>query len=169
MAEETLNEDIDSKNDEEVVEEESTDEVEEDDTDNSEGKTMADYEALEKKNKELYQRVKKSEALAKANKEPKIETNKTNNEYLTREEAILLAKGYDEEDLTRLNMLANGKKLTEVVNDDMFVAWKESKDAKAKSAKAQLGSSKSSTSKTSKPLSEMSAEEHKAYWQSIRK
>ena len=164
--EETQDENIDSQIDEEVVEDEST-EVEQDDTDNN--PSLQDFIDLKEKNKGLYERAKKAEALAKANKEPKIETNKTNNEYLTREEAILLAKGYDEEDLTRLNMLANGKKLTEVVNDDMFVAWKESKDAKAKSAKAQLGSSKSSTSKTSKPLSEMSAEEHKAYWQSIRK
>jgi len=163
--EETQDENIDSQIDEEVVEDEST-EVEEDDTDNSKVKTMADYDALEQKNKELYERAKKAEALAKANKGSKPETNKNNNESLTREEGILLIKGYDEEDLNQLNLLANGKKLTEVINNDMFVAWKESKDAKAKSAKAQLGSSKGSTSKTSKPTSEMTPEEHKAYWQS---
>lgn len=100
-------------------------------------------------------------------KEPEL---KTNNEYLTREEAVLLAKGYDEEDLNRLNLLAkaDGKKLTEVVNDEMFVAWKEKKDDKVKAVKAQLGSSKSSTSKSSKSVSEMTPEEHKAYWQSLQ-
>ena len=165
--EETQEEEVETSENNDEVEEESTEEVEETDTDDS--PTLEDFNALKEKNKGLYERAKKAEALAKAKKEIKPDINKTNNEYLTREEAVLLAKGFDEEDLTRLNSLANGKKLTEVVNDDMFIAWKERKDAKAKSAKAQLGSSKNSTSKTSKPISKMTPEEHKAYWQSRQK
>lgn len=101
----------------------------------------------------------------------KTEIKQNNNEYLTREEGVLLAKGYDDEDLARLNIIAKaeGKKITEVTNDEMFIAWKEKKDEKVKAVKAQLGSSKNSTSKTSKPVSEMTPEEHRAYWQSLQK
>jgi len=154
---------IDSTTDEETVEE-TVDETEETTL------TVEDYKKLEQKNKELYERAKRAEALAKEAKNKPAENLKTNNEYLTREEAVLLAKGYDEEDLNRLNLLAkaDGKKLTEVTNDEMFIAWKEKKDEKVKAVKAQLGSSKSSTSKTSKPVSQMTPEEHKAYWQSLQ-
>jgi hypothetical protein len=51
----------------------------------------------------------------------------------------------------------------------MFIAWKEKKDGQERAKKAQLGSSKSSTSKMSKPVSEMTPEEHKAYWLSMQK
>lgn len=154
----------------EEVEETEVEATEVEETEFSDSPTLEDYEDLKKQAATLQAQKEHWRKKAEAPKELKpIETNKTNTEYLTREEAILLAKGYDEEDLTRLNMLANGKKLTEVVNDEMFIAWKESKDAKAKASKAQLGSSKSSTSKTSKPLSEMSRDEHKAYWESQQK
>jgi len=151
------------------VEETETTEVEE--TESNDTPTLEDYEALKKKLKTI--EAQKDHWRKKA-ETPKLEskqkeTLQTNNEYLTRDEAVLLAKGYDEEDLAKLNMLANGKKLTEVANDEMFIAWKEKKDEKLKVAKAQLGSSKSLTTKTSKPVSEMTPEEHKAYWQSLQK
>lgn len=152
----------------EDTEEESTEENEDEESNDS--PTLEDYNELEKKLKTLEAQKKhwRKKAESSTNVEPKAETNKTNNEYLTREEAVLLAKGYDEEDLTRLNNLANGKKLTEVVNDEMFIAWKEKKDKKVKANKAQLGSSKGSTSKSQKPISEMTRDEHKAYWEAHR-
>lgn len=152
------------------VEETETTAVEEET--NDETPTLEDYQKLKKERETLL--AQKEHWKKKANQSPpleKTELKQTNTEYLTREEAVLLAKGYDEEDLARLNLLAkaDGKKLNEVVNDEMFVAWKEKKDDKIKAVKAQLGSSKSSTSKTSKPVSEMTPEEHRAYWQSLQK
>lgn len=152
------------------VEETETTNVEEEANDDS--PTLEDYQKLVKERETLL--AQKEHWKKKATQSPpleKTEITKNNTEYLTREEAVLLAKGYDEEDLARLNILAkaDGKKLNEVVDDEMFIAWKEKKDDKARAVKAQLGSSKSSTSKTSKPVSQMTPEEHKAYWQSLQK
>jgi len=155
------------------VEETETTEVEETEEETDvESPTLEDYQALKKKADTL--QAQKEHWRKKATQTPPIkkesEILQTKNEYLTREEAVLLAKGYDEEDLARLNVLAkaDGKKVNEVVNDEMFIAWKEKKDEKIKAQKAQLGSSKSSTSKTSKPVSQMTPEEHKAYWKSLQ-
>ena len=161
------------ENENEIVESQ----VEETETTSVEEETNDDAPTLED-----YQRVLKERETYKAQKEhwkkkatqstPLEKTDlKTNNEYLTRDEAVLLAQGYDENDLARLNILAKaeGKKLSEVKDDEMFVAWKEKKDEKIRSEKAQLGSSRSSTSRTSKPVSEMTEDEHKAYWKSMQK
>ena len=163
MEENDLQEEVETQ-----VEETETTEVEE--TESNDTPTLEDYEALKKKLKTIEAQKDHWRKKAETPKELKAkETLQTNNEYLTRDEAVLLAKGYDEEDLAKLNMLANGKKLTEVANDEMFIAWKEKKDEKVKTSKAQLGSSKSSTTKTSKPVSEMTREEHMAYWASMKK
>jgi len=134
--------------------------------------TLEDYEALKKQAETLKAQKEHWRKKAEQAKELKpAELKQTNPEYLTREEAVLLAKGYDDEDLVRLNALAKaeGKKLSEVADDEMFIAWKEKKDEKVKAQKAQLGSSKSSSSKTTKPLSEMTRDEHMAYWKSLQK
>lgn len=150
------------------VEEIETTDVEEEANDDT--PTLEDYQKLKKERETLL--AQKEHWKKKATQSTPLEKTdlKTNNEYLTREEAVLLAKGYDEEDLSRLNILAkaDGKKLTEVVNDEMFVAWKEKKDEKVKAVKAQLGSSKSSISRSPKSVSEMTPEEHRAYWQSLQ-
>lgn len=152
-----------------VEETETTDEGEET---NEDAPTLEDYQKLKKERETLLAQKEHWKKKAQSTPLEKTETiNQTNNEYLTRDEAVLLSKGYDEEDLARLNLLAkaDGKKLNEVVNDEMFIAWKEKKDNLVKAQKAQLGSSKGSTSKTSKPVSQMTPEEHKAYWLSMQK
>jgi hypothetical protein len=153
------------ENEKEVVktEVEETESTEVEEETNDETPTLEDYQRLKKERETLLAQKEHWKKKATQSKPlEQTETLKTNNEYLTRDEAVLLAKGYDEDDLARLNVLAKaeGKKLNEVVNDEMFIAWK---------VKAQLGSSKSSTSKMSKPVSEMTPEEHKAYWQSLQK
>ncbi len=158
------------ENEKEVIDtpvEETQEEVNEVETEYNDGPTLEDYEKLKKEKETLL--AQKEHWRKKA--ESKLETapEKPNTEYLTRDEAVLLAKGYDDDDLARLKMIANGKKLTEVANDEMFIAWKEKKDAKVRAEKAQLGSSKTSISKPSKPLSEMTREEHMAYWKSKQK
>lgn len=153
----------------EVEETEST-EVEEETNDDS--PTLEDYLKLKKERETLLaQKEHWKKKATQSTPIEKTEIKQNNNEYLTREEGVLLAKGYDDEDLARLNIIAKaeGKKITEVTNDEMFIAWKEKKDEKVKAVKAQLGSSKNSTSKTSKPVSEMTPEEHRAYWQSLQK
>jgi hypothetical protein len=133
------------------------------------GPTLEDYnkvieerEALLKEKKTLL--AQKEHWRKKA--EPKEETPKEeviiNNDYLTREEAILLTKGYDEQDISRLNALAKaeGKKISEMIDDEMFVAWKEKKDSKSKSEKASLKPSGISKTFSEVQKPNMTKEEH---------
>lgn len=154
--EETLTENNDSTNVEEVVEET---------TDNT--PTLEDYEALKQKNKELYERAKKAEALAKAKKDAtlKKEINETQS-GLTREEAILYAKGYTDEEVELANKLAKVNETTplKAIEDEIFKAKYEQRLQKEKSAKASLSpSSGAGRFQPEKPTTEMTPEEHKAY------
>lgn len=152
-----LTENNDSTNVEEVVEEETTDNT----------PTLEDYEALKQKNKELYERAKKAEALAKAKKDAEL-TNKTKETQsgLTREEAILYAKGYTDEEVELANKLAKVNETTplKAIEDEIFKAKYEQRLQKEKSAKASLSpSSGAGRFQPEKPTTEMTPEEHKAY------
>jgi hypothetical protein len=159
--EETLDENNDSLNVEEEVE---TEEVE---TDNS--PTLEDYEALQKKNKELFERAKKAEAQAKAKKEsPLIKTNETTS---SDEEKLLklakLANQLDEEDLELLKTI-NGASLEDKINNPLFKAYKAQSDKKKKSEASTLKPSGfSAGTGINKP--DLTPEEHKKLWEkSIR-
>ena len=153
-------------NDSENVEEVSTDEVD----DNT--PTLEDYQELQKKNKELYERAKKAEAQVKAKKEV-LESKKTNNETqsgLTREEAILYAKGYSDDEVQLANKLAlvNGTTPLKAIEDEIFKAKVNQRLKKERAEKAALPSSSGGSRFTpDKPVGEMSEEEHRAYFNKV--
>lgn len=154
-----LNENNDSINVEEVVEADA-------DTDNT--PTLEDYEALKQKNKELYERAKKAEALAKAKRDAELKSNKTNETQsgLTREEAILYAKGYTDEEVELATKLAKVNDTTplKAIEDEIFKAKVSARLKKEKSEKASLSpSGGAGRIQPDKPTTEMTPEEHKAY------
>jgi len=87
---------------------------------------------------------------------------------LSREEAILFAKGYEEKDIDYLNLIAKGKgvSLAEAQKDELFMAYQEKAQIEKKSAQAKLRASNSSG--YSKPTETfavgMSEADHKALW-----
>lgn len=136
-----------------------------DDTDSE-----VDVEKLQATNKKLYARAKEAEAKLKAMTPkvtpPKKEVISKDAEYLTREEAILIAKGYEDEELSKLKAISkgNGCSLLDATKDEMFVLWSEKKAEETKKAKSQLGASKGSGSKRpEKSVSEMTREEHQEF------
>lgn len=99
---------------------------------------------------------------------PKTDVTQTNqSEYLTRDEAILIAQGVDEEALAQLQAIAKGKgiSLIEAKADPLFEAYQKEKREEKRKADAKLGASNSSgRTPKGKPISEMTREEHEAYW-----
>lgn len=88
---------------------------------------------------------------------------------LSREEAILIAKGRSEEDLDLLHTIAKGKgiSLLDAEKHALFTAYEEKKAEEMKKEQARLGASKGSGSaKPSTGFSTpgLSAEEHKKLW-----
>lgn len=132
-----------------------------------------DVAKLQEINKKLFARAKKAEELLKLNKtqvkavaQPKKEQNINNEQYLTREEAILIAKGYEEDELAKIKAISKGSNcsLLDATKDEMFTLWKEKKEAESRKAKSSLGSSKGSGSaRAEKSVSAMTEEEHRAY------
>ena len=153
---------LDSKNNEEAVEE--TKEVE------YSNLTEADYFELQKKNKQLFERAKKAEGLAKEAKTEKTEkpeeTNK-NGDFVTREEAKLMQKGYDDDDIEQMKRLAGEGKLADVLDDPLFKAYKEAKDETKKVEKAQIRSKGGGSVYTEKKLGKMPRDEHRDYFNKI--
>lgn len=164
---ENENENIDSLNDEQIEVEELTEETSEEET----TLTVEDYKKLERKNKELFERAKKAEALVKEVKETKkpAETLKTNETpvSLSREEAILIAKGVDENVIEQASLIASAKgiSLNDAMKDPLIEAYTENIKAREKREKAQLGASNNSGVYVNKgDLSQrvgMTEEEHK--------
>jgi len=114
--------------------------VEEKETPNAESTKIAAI--LERKNKkiaELEAQVAGSQTVA-PQKEEVTQTG------LSRDEAILFAKGLTEEEVEKASKIAQieGVTLTEAVNNEMFIAWKTAKKQAEKSAQAGLGTSKGS-------------------------
>lgn len=134
--------------------EEQEDSNEEESNENSE--ENSEVEELKQKNKDLFERAKKAEALAKQFKKP---TNKTNvsEEDLIRTARI--ASQLDDDDLEMLSSL-NGT-MQEKLENPLFKAYKESKARKSKSESASLKPSGGATATKAKP--NMTAEEHKAW------
>lgn len=158
---EATDENNDSLNVEEVSD---TDEVEDDDT-----PTVADYEKLKQQNKELYERAKKAEAIAKAKKEA-INKPKENQSSLSREEAILYAKGYTDDEVSLANKISKLEGVSPLVaiEDDLFKAKVEARKKKEKSEQAALPASGGvGKYKTEKPVGEMTREEHEAYYKRV--
>ena len=135
-----------------------------------EAEPEVDVAKLQETNKKLYARLKALEGKVKATPKQVTPTKKeiTNNteQYLTREEAILIAKGYEDSELAKLKAIAKGSNcsLLDATKDEMFVVWKEKQEVERKKSKSQLGASKGSgSSRPEKSVSEMTAKEHEEY------
>jgi len=129
--------------------------------------TVDDYRKLEATNKKLYARLKAEEAKAKE-LEQKINAKPLiNQEQVSRDELVLIAKGEDEEVIDKAKVLAKGSgiSLKEALEDPMIIAFKEKKAEEAKSKAAQLGGSGRAVAKTEQLIKPgMSRDEHKEAW-----
>jgi hypothetical protein len=128
----------------------------------------------------LYARAKKAEAEARALKaqlKAKAEAKKEeapkkinqNSDSISREEVVLMTQGFDDEDLTKLGVIAKGLgiTLTEAKSDPMFEAYLDKKKAEIKKKKAAMGASKGSGATQQDGIDfnrPMTDEEHKAAW-----
>lgn len=128
--------------------------------------TEQDYYDLQQKNKQLFERAKKAEELAKQLKEekPPAETKKQG-DYLTRDEAKLYAQGYDDDDITQLRRLAGEGKIADAVNDPLFKAYKDLKETQKRIEKAQVKSKGGGQVYSEIPVSQMTEEEHRAFFE----
>jgi len=85
---------------------------------------------------------------------------------LSRDEAILYAKGFSEEEVeyAKKVSLIQGVSPTKAIEDDLFTGWKAKRDKDAKDKAAQLGVSRGGKPTTKKTLATpgLSDEEHKA-------
>lgn len=140
-----------------------------------------DVEALKEKNRQLFARAKKAEGFVlkdgkwiKKEKPPvekKPEAKDATSEYLTKEEAVLIAKGIDLEDLEQLKLIqkATGKSLKEASESPLYQGYTKQKEAETKRQKAQLGASRGGggrsgdEEKLNKP--NLSTDEHRAIWE----
>lgn len=151
-----------------VEEQEVVEEVEE----TNDAPTLEDYERLKKEKETLLAQKehwrKKAETIVKPKET--LKNNETQSSSLSREEAILFAKGYTEDEVDLANKLAkvNGVNILEAIEDDYLKAKRNERLRKEKSEKASLPASNSvGRVKAEKPIGEMTEEEHKAYFDKV--
>lgn len=130
----------------------------------------ARFADLEERNRKLWARLQREKNKGKpatppapaAPQQPKPAAP----DSLTRDEAIVIAKGYSEEELEQAKKVAalEGVKVTEAVNSDLFKDWKKRRDEAARQQNAQLPASRGSRATQKKSFSTpgLSDEEHKA-------
>lgn len=158
---------MEKQNEEAVTPEEITEELEVEETE-AEEVTSEEQEKIDWKARAL-----KAEATIlkqKAKAKEKEETPKEQSSSLTREEAILFAKGLSDEEVEKAKKVAalEDISLTEAVNNDIFVSWKKAQEARRKAEEASLGASKGSArTKPQKDFktSGLTEEEHRQLWQ----
>lgn len=118
--------------------------VEETSTENEEqGTSEENPEELKKKIKELEGTKNYYQSQYKKLKDKKPEQEDKSGDVPTREEVFLVSKGYSEEDLNQMNVIAKGKgiSLKETEEDPLFKAYKSNVEQEDKSQKAQVGAS----------------------------
>ena len=117
----------------------------------------ADLNKTKELNAKLYARLKKTET-----KKPIKTVKDSSNSNLTREEAILFAKGYTEEEVDLVNKLAkvNESSILETLEDPYIKTKVLERQKKENSAKASLGASGGSSKFQPKDVGSMSKEEH---------
>lgn len=117
----------------------------------------AELAKVKEHNAKLYARLKKTEV-----KKPAEAVKHSTNSGLTREEAILFAKGYTEEEVDLANRLAkvNGTNPLVAAEDSYFKAKVQARLKKEQSAKAALGASNGSSKFVPKDVGSMPREEH---------
>lgn len=106
---------------------------------------------------------------AKQASKPEAKPKTLQENYLTREEGILIAKGMDDESIGQLKVIAKGKgiSLLEAEKDPLFSTYFEKVQKEKRSEQAKLGVSKGSSYKQDKPTFKpgLTREEHLALWQ----
>jgi predicted DsbA family dithiol-disulfide isomerase len=98
----------------------------------------------------------------------KVKGKPKTTEYLSRDEAMLIAQGYNENDLETLNTISKGKgiSLKEAKEDSLFKAYKGNVEKEEKSKEAQLGASGGSPTtgnSTGKPR-----DDHKKHYEELK-
>lgn len=118
---------------------------------------------LEEANKKLFARAKSAEEKLKSHPI----TNPTA-EPISREELVLVARGYSEEDIALLKDIASLRKvpITQAENDPLYQAHIAKKETEKKSEGARFGASRSSApvASTAKFTPDMSREDHMKAW-----
>lgn len=135
------------------------------------------WEAEAKKYKAIADRkTKKLEEVEASLKEKEVEPKKPNetNEQtgLSRDEALLIAKGYEIEEVDLAKRIADLNKvsLSEAVKDNYFQAQVQARKEKEMSEKAQLNPAKGGIYQPAKDPAEMSESEHAdAYYKAAEK
>jgi hypothetical protein len=158
-----------SNEQEEVIDETIVEETQQEEVSDS-IPTLEDYENLQKQLKTALAQKEHFKAKATKIKEEPLTTNTQNG--LSREEAILFAKGHTEEEVELAKKLAaiNNVSLVEATKDEIFQVKTKSRADKEKSDKAQLKPSYSGLTYNEQKVSEMSKDEHKeAYLAEIEK
>lgn len=127
------------------------------------------FEDMEKD--ELVIEAKRYYAIAKKDKtspSPKTERPQANS-GLTREEAILFAKGHTEEEVDLANKLAkvNGVSLVKAIEDDYFKSVVNNRLKKEKSDRASLGASNGNSKFVPKDVGKMSRDEHQKLFHEV--
>lgn len=154
---------------EEVVEETETIDStndEEQDTDEPEVVTLEDYHKTKAAKDKLYQRAKKAEQELKALKAQGSKPLNNNSSGLTRDEAILIAKGVPEEVINEASDIAKAKGITlsEAMKTPIVTAFIANLKQAETKEKAQLSSSASGAKSSKGDLMQavgMTEEEHR--------
>ena len=170
MIEETQvsNEELDtSQTPDEELDLDLTDEEEQDADESKAEDKSEDVEALkakiaelDAKNKQLYARIKKPD---------KVEKKPTTNSGLTREEAILFAKGYTEDEVilaVKLSKIAGTNPLVSA-EDPYFKSVVATRLKKEKAEQASLGASGGTNKFAPKSVGKMTEEEHQKYFHEV--
>lgn len=112
---------------------------------------------------EIIKRRKEREAQAKPTQTQTI--SKPSNS-ITRDEAVLFAQGFSEEDVDYLNVVAKGTGLSlkEAKEHPIFSAYLEKLESEKRNKKASMGASKGSTIKKPVVMSGLSKEDHLKIW-----
>ena len=125
-----------------------------------------DVEKLQESNKRLYARAKEAEAeLKKLKVQPKsqVPNVQAQNNYET--DLLKVAKGYDDELLGQLSVIAKGKgvSLINAQEDPMFKLILDKREQESKKEKAKLGASKGSAQFKPVETKGMSRDEHRQW------
>lgn len=152
------------ENGEDNIDQENTTEAEEgQDPSNAEGAKIKAI--LDRKNKKI---AELEQQLGKAPQAEEVETTATPSQTgLTREEAILFAKGLSESEVEQASKIAQleNVSLTDAIDNPLFKAWKGVQEESVRKEQAQLAPSKGSPEykeEKSFDSSELSRDEHMA-------
>ena len=101
----------------------------------------------------------------KAQKKGTPEKDPTAGVTLEEVQELLLAKEYDEEEISEIKDLARGKSISylQAIEHPLFKTWKDARDAEKRRADASLGTSKGAAFSKSKEVP-TDRDEHREYW-----